>query len=390
MRAPQSSTIALALLAWTTGCQVYDPSLVPKDGGNTNGVCTGRRPPPRPDVPDGDDVEERFFGLRDVVLNQGGGLWQDIGFNLDGYCTGAPDFARECDPVHSIARPQADGHDGIDNSFGSDLYPLVEATVQGLEMTARDAQMAGNGLPILRQRHWNGQPNDPRVHGTITQAVVTVPGTPEGNAPDIDIVDFQAQNPDGTPAPPPNWDGNDYVWARDDTFLSADPDVPLVYDDTAYVADNQVIVNLPDRVEILFPADMVGVVVRLTGGTAIGTMSDDGMMLDDVVVAGRWSEVDLLRTAENVGVCMNTTEYNLLRTRLEDIMDVRSEVGSGGPGIQCDAISMGVGFTGYRLKFAGLATGREIDSVCGLSDGGVPMPDGGTSSPDAGTSSDGG
>ncbi len=57
-------------------------------------------------------------------------------------------------------------------------------------------------------------------------------------------------------------------------------------------------------------------------------------------------------------------------------MDVRSEVGSGGPGIQCDAISMGVGFTGYRIRYAGMAAGRQLTSACDMADGGVP--DGGS------------
>lgn len=377
---------AALLLAWSTGCQVYDPTLVHRDAGGQGGMCEGRRPPPRPDVPDGDNVEERFFGLRDVVLDQeAGGAWQDMGFNLDGYCTGSPDFGHECEPGQRGTRPKPDGHDGIDNEFGADLFPLVGAVVVGLENTARAAQMAGNGLPVLRLRNWNGTPNDPRVHVTITQAVVTVPGTAEGNVPDIRIVDYKAENPDGTPAPAPVWDGSDYVWARSDTFLSNDPEQPLVYDDNAYVVDNQIVVKLPDRIEILFPADTTGVMVRLTGGIAVGQMSEDGLMLNDVVVAGRWSVLDLLRTAENVGVCMGTPEYNVLRARLAAIVDVRSEVGSGGPGIECDAVSVGVGFTGYRLKLAGLADGRPLMSACDVPpDGGAPDPDAGPTSSDSG------
>jgi hypothetical protein len=380
------SLVALLLI----GCQVYDPALVERDAGQ-NGACDGRRPPPRPDVADGPDVDELVIGLRDVVLDQeGDDLWRDMGFNLDGYCTSPPESARECEPA-GTSRPVSDGNDGVDNTFGSDLFPLVNATVPGLEETSRAAQLAGNGLPVLRIRRWNGLADDPRVEVTITQAVATAPANADGSAPDIVIEDFLAENPDGTPADPPLWDGRDYAWMRADTFLAGDPDQPLVSDDNAYIANNMVVVSLPDRVEILFSADNAGVMVRLTGGLAVGTLNAERTLMENVIVGGRWSVLDLLQTAENVGVCMDTPEYRVLNARLDAIVDVRSDVGSGGPGVECDAISLGVGFTGFRMNWGGVTEGRPLVSLCSMmqTDGGVTDPDAGmdagmTVLPDAG------
>ncbi len=382
-----SRTIALAIAACLLGCQVYDPKLVEDAGagpdGGPTGMCVGRRPDDRPTSEDGTSVPDVYFGLIDVVLDQEeGSLWADLGYNLDGYCTGQPVFESGCEPGRGATRPQPDGNDGIDNVFGAALFPLVEVVTPGLQDTARAAQREGMGLPVLRLRNWNGEPNDPRVHVTITQAVVTVPPASDGSAPDIDIVDYRAEI-GGAPAPAPEWNGEDYVWVRSDTFLAGNVEQPLVFDDNAYVVDNQIVTRLPDRVEILFPADELGVMVRLTGGLAVARMSADGTALEDVVVAGRWSVVDLLRTAENVGVCMGTTEYNVLNAQLQGIVDVRSDVGSGGPGVECDAISLGVGFTGHRLRLGGVAEGRPLLSACDMApDGGAPMPDAGT--PDAG------
>lgn len=370
---------------------MYDPTLLERDSGprDAGGACEGRRPPPRPTTPDGDSVPDMFFGLRDVVLDQEeGSLWADLGFNLDGYCTARPTFGTECAPGRGATIPPADGNEGIDNVFGEKLFPLVDSVIPGLQETARAAQFEGIGLPVLRLRGWNGQPDDPRVHVTITQAVVTVAPNTDGSRPEIEIVDYTARLPGGGEAPPPVWKGGDYVWVRSDTFLAGNVEEPLVYDDNAYVAGGHVVARLPDRVEILFPADELGVMVRLTGGIAVGRISDDRTRLEDVVVAGRWSLVDLLRTAENVGVCMGTTEYNVLRAQLETMADVRSDVGSGGPGVECDAISVGVGFTGFRLQLGGVADGRPLRSACDSPpDGGAPGEDAGV--PDAGTS-DGG
>jgi hypothetical protein len=373
-----SLALLASLLTLGAGCQVYDPSLVRPDGGS-QGVCVGRVPPTRPTMPDSASMPDVLFGLRDVVLDQeSGDQWADIGFNLDGYCTASPRFAAECRPAEQGTRPRTDGNDGIDNVFGSDLFPLVEASVPGdLEETARAAQRGGVGLPVLRLRNWNGTPNDPRVHVTITQAVFTVPANADGSAREIRVNDFRPELPDGTPAPAPVWDGRDHTYLREDTFFASDPDQPLVFDDNAYVADDTIVVNLPDRVELLFPADGVGVIVRLTGAMAVGRISADRSTIEDVVVSGRWSQLDLLRTAENVGVCMGTGQYDVLRLRLDAIMDVRSQVGSGGPDVECDAISLGVLFTGYRLQWGGLTPGRMLTSVCHQMDGGMSTLDGG-------------
>jgi hypothetical protein len=39
-------------------------------------------------------------------------------------------------------------------------------------------------------------------------------------------------------------------------------------------------------------------------------------------------------------------------------VDVRSEPGSGGPDVECDAVSLGVEVTGFLLRFAGVAEGE--------------------------------
>lgn len=367
--------VALAV----AGCQVYDPSLVPGDAGGQAGRCEGRRPPPRPTGPDGPDAEEILFGLRDVVLEQeSGARWANLGYNLDGYCTGSPDFAFGCTLPPGGGRPSQDGEDGIDNVFGKDLFPLVDSVVPGLEESSRELQNEGRGLVVLRIRGWNGLPDDPQVHVTITQSVDTVAAAAGDPVPDVDFVDHQATLPGGELAPSPAWDGNDYTWVRADTFLAGNFDDPLVFDANGYIADDTLVVRLPERVEILFQGIDVGVTVRLTGGIATGRISEDRLRIEDAVVAGRWSVLDLLRTAESVGVCVGSVEYNFLRSRLEAFVDVTSEP-IADPGAFCDAISVGVGFAGTRVRFGGVVDGPMPTNSCAAPpDGGVtPEPDAG-------------
>jgi hypothetical protein len=193
-------------------------------------------------------------------------------------------------------------------------------------------------------------------------------------APEVEAVGFEPRYlSDGTRPPPPNWDGNDYGWFRTETFLDGDPDRPLLRDDNAYISNRLVVARLPERIEILFPAEEVGVLVKVTGAIAIGRISDDLMSIEDVVVAGRWAVNDLLSTAENVGVCRGTPQYDILSGQLDTIADIRSNPGTGGPDVLCDAISLGVGFSGSRMRWGGLTPGPPVRNVCtDPLDGGVP------------------
>jgi hypothetical protein len=276
-----------------------------------------------------------------------------------------------------------DGVDGVDNQFATQLYPLVEAVQPGLETRARAAQLAGNGLPVLRIRGWNGTMNDPVIDVVISAAVFSTVGTGQTTPPAVTITDpLHHTLANGDPIPPPAWDGQDWAWLRDDSFLGGDLEMPLVRDQQAYVADGTVVAHLPSRVTITFPTDTVGVLVRLTDAVATGQLSADGSMLTDVVVAGRWSITDLLSTAENIGLCRGTGQYMALANTLYRSADLRSDPPMvGDPVLDCDALSIGVGFTGFRMRVAGVTPGLEIANQCASEAG---MPDGGGTTMDAG------
>ncbi len=372
--------LALALVGFfAAGCQVYDASLV--DAGvdaqaPDAGPCDNRVAPARPTGSDGPDGPEILFGLRMVQLQQDeGAAWASIGLDLDGFCTEAPAYATECLPPRR-SRPPEDGDDGIDNVFGAELFPLVDLAVPGLETTARAAQEEGK-LPIVRIRGWNGMDDDPRVDVAITNSIYMVRADGDGPAEHVLNSAFEPVDMAGTRLPFPAWDGTDYGFFRDTTFLDGNPDQPTIRDDTAYVVNRYVVARLPERVEILFPAMDVGVLVRLTDATAIGRISDDGSTLENATVSGRWSILDLLSTAENVGICRDSDSYGILSGQLDTIADVRSRAGTGGEGIRCDALSLGVVFQGSRLQWGGLTPGPPVRNVCTEVDGGTPALDGG-------------
>lgn len=382
MGRPLFSLACLLAAGSLAGCVAYDPALV-----RAGGSCNAHHAPTRPTGMDTSMPGDVSFGLRDVVLNQTADMARMTGLDLDNRCTDLMNRDSECTP--QMGAPVAtDGVDGIDNQFGAVLYPLVEAAVPGLETRARTAQLAGNGLPILRMRGWNGTMNDPVVDVTITAAVFSAAGTGQATPPAVTITDPTHYTlTDGSPVPLPVWDGQDWAWVRDDSFLAGDLEQPLVRDEQAYVVNGTVVSHLPQRVDIIFPTDTVGVLVRLTDAVATGQLSADGNMLTNVIVSGRWSITDLLSTAENIGLCPGQGQYTILQSQLTRDADVRSTPPAvGDPLLSCDALSIGVGFTGYRMRIVASTPGLEIIDLC-TNEAGVPDASGGG---DAGMSIDGG
>jgi len=373
------------------GCNAFDGSLLPRDGGVTDTGPAGpsRRPPERPTIDDGPDMFETLdFVLKDIVMKQEGDDWKSIGFDLDGLDSRGDGAPVECVPPKRTARPEIDGDDGIDNSFGHVLFPLVNLVVPGIDETARMSEEEGLGAVVFRIRGYNGEANDPRVDVTVVQTVFGTPGGPDDTAPpSLEVRDFAGYLPDGSLAPFPAWDGNDWFWVRAESFAAGDETRPRIRDNNAYITDYQLVVHLPDGVELVFPGPDQGVAVVLTNGIAVGRIAEDFNSFGPVVVGGRWPVTALLETAQALGVCVGDTQFGLLTGQLDTIADIRATPGTGGPGVECDALSIGVTFMGYRGRWAGLTPGQPLPNQCELRMMDAGVADGGA---DAGVPADGG
>jgi len=329
------------------------------------------------------------FLLKDVVLKQEGDSWRDIGFDLDHLNSTGDEPVVECVPPHRTARPEVDGTEGIDNAFGHQLFPLVSLVVTDVDLTARMSEEEGLGAIFLRIRGYNGLADDPRVDVTVAQTVFGTPGSPDDTAPPVlDVHDYQGYLPDGSLAPFPAWDGNDWFWVRAESFAAGDESRPRIQDNNAYVVDHQLVLHLPDGVEIVFPGPTQGVAATITDGVIVGRISEDFTSLGPVIIAGRWPVPAILETAQALDVCPGDTQYGLLSDQLDNVADIRTGVGTGGPDVPCDAISIGVQFMGFRGRWAGLTPGQALPNQCDLRmmDGGVGDAGADSGAGDAGAS----
>ncbi len=379
LRAALSTGALFAFVAAAPDCRVFDESLLSKGGADAAveapvdaAKCPLARPPARPTSEDAADGPELVFALRNIFLIQGD-EWARTGFDLDGRCSGPPDFDVECLP-QSAASPEVDGELGIDNSVGHNLLPLVNVVYGGeLQSFVTGAQDGGNGVFIFRIRGYNGEADDPRVDVTVSQSVAGTIPLPDGSAPTLTIMGTDdVKLPDGSTPPPPAWDGRDYFWLRSDTLAGGNLEQPLVRDDNAYIAGHTLVIRPRDRVDIIFSGVGVGVLVNLSDPLFAIDLAEDLQTAPRAVFAGRWAVTDILNTAESIGICQGDPLYDVTFAALQEAADVRSDPKTGGSGLPCDAVSIGVTADGVRARIGGVGAPNPRPDTCGN-----PTPDAG-------------
>lgn len=368
------SSLILLGLSLLPACSVYDPDLLALDGAVADipgRVDLGRddleKPPRRPAIADSGDME-LVFALKNVRLDQGSTDWETIGFDLDDRLTTIDDVDVECVPVDESAGAEIDGDRGIDNAFGHILYPLIDVVLPTLEGDFRASQTLGRGTLLTKITGWNGMDDDPRIDVVVAQSVFGTTAAAGEVDPDTGML-----LAGGVP-PPPLWAGNDTFFVRDDAFVGGNESIPLIHDSNAYIAGRKVVLTLPAGTEILFLATTRSVKVVFTAATVVGTLSADARHLERVTVAGRWASAALLDGAGPVGICPGSGSWDILSNALNQHADVRAVPGTGGPGVDCDAISLGVTLDGYAARWGGLAPSPVAPDCCAGVPGGPGCP----------------
>lgn len=336
------------MVVLTCGCSVYDPDLL-------DGPACDARSVPGPPRQTGGDGTEVAFALRDVVFDQSAGRWSSIGYDIDGFCSADVESPRECTVPDGRSQPDLDGPGGVDNVFGHQVAPLVVLVHPEFELRTRERMSLGDGALLLRLFGWDGRDDDATVVAELSHTVVGTPELEDGSIPDL---------PEEGALPQPLWEGRDVFWSRDDDYLLADPEQPAIRDDHAHVADRQLVMRLPERAPLTFDDGERSLMMRMTAPALVARIAADGMTIDSATVVGRWGDDELLEAVQATGLCVGSPEYPVVTTLLDRVADVRSDVASAGRDLPCDAVSVGLAFTGTRARWAGITAGALRSHIC--------------------------
>ncbi len=353
VRWPRTSTCLLFALL-VVACDVYHPEAFDNydagldaafDAGEADGgrICELRHPPARAAGMDGDGAE-LVYALRDVTIAQADPIWNDLGFDLDQTCSDTMESVT-CTPQGG-ATPQLDGVGGVDNSGGRELLGTLTLGDPTLEMRAREVQAAGTNVIVLRVSGWDGSDDDPRVTASIAQGVYAFPSG-------------------GMRGDPLAWDGTDTFVVSEEDYLDGDPDRPLIVDDAAYVAGRRLVMNLPEGRPIYLPWEGNPLILRLTDAFLIADLSADGATVTDARLVGRWALLDLSSTLTQLGVCPGTSIRLAIDILVARVADIRSDPGTDGLALDCDAVSFAIGFQGTRGRFGGTTAAPPLLDPCG-------------------------
>jgi hypothetical protein len=311
-----------ALLLLTTlamACSSGDGGM-PDGATGDGGSIDLAQPPPRPTVDDGPSGPEQVFVLDEVQWDQREDAWRTIGLDLDGLLSSSESGPSECRAPSPSAPIAPDGSRGIDNAFGRDISPILGVARPDAAEAARLAQAEGRGALAVRVREWNGEPDDPRVEVAVFPTV----GTGGAGAIQVD---------------PRSVSGGDLEQA-------------IIIDDNAYVSGGEVVLRLPDRAPLPLAYGDDSLLVNLTDASLVFTPGATATL------AGRWSTLDFLGASVT---CPGTDDFMSLERLLELAADIRALPGTGGDGVVCDAISLGLSFDVQSATLGGV--GEELPAA---------------------------
>lgn len=341
MKTALLSLVTVAALC-LPGCKAYDAGLI--DEGSADVPSR----PPESTTSERDDVEATF-ALLNVSFDQSGDSWRRFGLDLDGVNTASIHDPAEC--VAANGRPQLDGDNGIDNSFGQHVLPTVVDLISCMEDDIALKQGLGLGTLLIRLREWNGSPNDARVDVSVFSSV-------DGTSLD-DISGLEWGGADGaalmeqgtsSEAPAPDWDGEDCFFIDPGSLVANDLDRPTIWSPDAYVSKGRIVLPVDTSGSFVFPTGPGSFPISING-YLVADVSEDGQTLTKGLLAGRFSAGELVATLGPLGICDESFRESIVAL-LTDNLDLRVDKDLGSPDEACTATGVSFAFQGVRARVA--------------------------------------
>ncbi|MDB4936105.1 MAG: hypothetical protein JWP87_3077 [Labilithrix sp.] len=308
------------------GCGSSDSGS--SSGGTGGGAAVGQ-PPSKPEAPAAAGGEAKTFAINELFLGEKDrahapvkDAWKAYGYNIDKLVTDdkSTDVCQR--QAGGTGARQLDGNNGIDNAFGHTILTFITGLLAEPSKSLTDA-IAGGSFTVLLTV--NGLTDDAAQTNTGLSGQIQVGGSfPAGTKPDF-----------GNPA-------------LDWPYRS---DVQPVQLSDAFIT-NGTFVNGSGGAEIGLSLVLQGQTLSLNIHNAIVTFDHKSPNdLTNGTIAGVITTTELVSGIEKVAGSFNVCDGNLLDTLKTTIIGASDILhdGTNKPGVPCDAISIGLGFTAKRV-----------------------------------------
>lgn len=344
------------------------------------------------------------FAITDVILDQTN-LDPPVGLDLDGIDS-SPGSANEGQGECGATEGALDAKYGIDNVIGLKLWPDLSAALK-IECEVERTHKRGVGTLLIHISGWNADKDDAEVTVTVVSSIagfhrpnwrteadaanaakdwqflIANTGTEEAPGYDLPFVVDADGNPiEEEPCWKPGLSTQDWFFANPRSF---EGHFPRVRTTRAYISDYRLVVPLDVRAPIELVTDRRSVTIPLVGGYLVADIVDEATRLDNAFIAGRFRVSDLAVAGKAIGFCdaSHAQTYSLYADLFRDVPESFLEGNPVISNVDCTsdgeddllggAVSIGVGFAGVRVNYAGLPP-NGVEVYTGPEGDGDPLP----------------
>ena len=308
------------------------------------GSCTSPVPtdpdgpiPSASDASNNSNATAETFAVNAVFLGEaprGGGAvsasaWKEFGYDLDQRTTTATSTDVCTLFTDAVPSVQVDGDEGTDNSWGQHILPIVQTTAVATPSQNVTAQIvAGNSTLEIQVTGLNDDP-----HQTATGLSAQVFLGASTTTPFWASVDW--------PVTPSS--------VNDGVSVASGAVIQFA---TVYVTDGTVVATASSN-PVTIPAALFGVVVPVVIHHPVLTFRHpDASSAVDGVLAGVLDTEEFISTfqavAGRVSLSLCGPAFTGIANQLRQEQDILSD-GTNAPGVPCNAISGGIGFSAVRV-----------------------------------------
>ena len=320
------------------------PDATPRDSGCPACPLVDSGPPPPPPQgvppdpggppPDGAGstvlaTSHMYIGDTDRNGAASASAWKQYGLNLDGKITDKSS-TDVCTLASGASKStQVDGANGIDNSWGENILPII-LTVGGADAGKKlnDAIASGAFATLLRLDKLGAAQNYSPLPGSVYRGAQT--------------------------ASPPKWDGTD-LWPIDTASVNAgDVNQPKVLFSAGYMNARVWVGEPPQNLELPFSFGGVDWAIPLRNARILMQVAPDGRSATFGTIAGTLETEQYIMSLKQVAGRISTSlcsgsAFDSIAQQIRQASDMMAN-GTNAAGAACNAISFGWGFDAKAVK----------------------------------------
>lgn len=311
------------------------------DGGGSGTTTAGKQPPPEPAAGQTTSTDERVFAINELFLGEtdrkgapvkdkaGANIaWKEYGYDIDQIVTtvenqNSPGLKQVCDRASGApATIHQDGNEGIDNSFGKEILKLLEPFAQTPSKSITDNIKQGDFSILLKIKGLTDDPAQSNIG--LSGEILVGAKFGENKTPTFTQADdWPFYNDPRIPITGAYINAGTFVNGKGGSTIKLSLDVQ---GQTLSLSINKAVLTFKHQ-----PAN------DIVDGTIAGVLDTEEFITGISAIAGSFSP----------DLCQGSTIEGIKQS-IRQASDILKD-GTNRPGVRCDGISIGIGFTGKRI-----------------------------------------